>query len=708
MRQQDTRNGGRAPGTPNRLAGAASPYLLQHAGNPVNWYPWGPEAFDAARREDKPIFLSIGYSTCHWCHVMARESFEDPEVAALLNETFIAIKVDREERPDIDHVYMTVCQMVTGSGGWPLTIVMTPDKKPFFAATYIPKHTRLGRPGMLETIPRLRALWTDRRDDVVASAANFVRALGALGEPRRGEPLDGAVSATAYRQLAARYDERYGGFGGAPKFPTPHALLFLLRHARRTGDAKALAMAEHTVRAIASSGTFDQLGFGVHRYATTEDWKVPHFEKMLYDQALMLMACVETYQAGGDAVAAETARRIRTYLLRDLLAPEGGFYAAENAESEGVEGKFYLWRLAELREVLTPEEAALAETIYGLRASGNFSDEVGRDADGANILHQTASLDALVSEQGIAREELEADLETIRIKLLAARERRVRPSLDDKILTDWNGLTIAALAQAGRVMDDAVCVAAAERAAAFLLDRLSGDTLLHRYRQGEAGIRANADDYAFLIWGLLELYEAAFHVHHLAQAIRLQDEMVDHFWDDDAGGFFFTADDAEPLPVRRKEIYDGALPAANSVAMLNLLRLGRMTGRTDYEDRAQAIADAFAQAARELPSGHAMLMTAVDFAVGPTVEVVIAEGHDTDSARAMLSALNGVYFPNKVVLLRPPGEAPPITQLAPFTAGQTASNGQATAYVCRDYACASPTTDPRRMTGTVSAILIED
>jgi len=580
MNQHASPRGEHTPGASNRLASAASPYLLQHADNPVDWYPWGEEAFRAARREDKPIFLSIGYSACHWCHVMERESFEDPEVAKLMNDTFVSIKVDREERPDIDHVYMTVCQMMTGGGGWPLTVVMTPGKQPFFAATYLPRESRPGMTGMLDLIPRIRTLWREQRDKLAQSAEQVTAALDAMGPSPAKEPLGRDVLTAAYEHLAGTYDKQYGGFGSAPKFPSPHQFFFLLRYWRRTGAAPALEMVRDSIRAMARSGTFDQLGFGFHRYATDREWRVPHFEKMLYDQALMLTACVEASQASGDPACADTARRIGTYMLRDLAAPEGGFYAAENAESEGEEGKFYVWRAED-----------------------------------------------------------------------------------------------------------------------FIRGALTGDDgrLLHRYRRGRAGIRAHADDYAFLVWGLIELYETTFDAVYLERAAALQDAMIEHFWDETDGGFFFTAADAEELPARQKQVYDGAAPSANSAAMLNLLRLGRLTATPSYEKKAADIGRAFAGSVRQAPPAHTMLLAAVDFALGPSSEVVLAEGGDAGSMQAMLAALRGAFLPRTVVLYRPGGPAPAITKTATFTAAQTALDGQATAYVCRNFACRQPTTDPRRM-----------
>ena len=695
-----------APKHTNRLAKEKSPYLLQHAHNPVDWFAWGDEAFAKARKDDKPVFLSIGYSTCHWCHVMERESFEDPEVAKLLNAAFVCIKVDREERPDIDGVYMTVCQMLTGSGGWPLTIVMTPDRKPFFAATYIPKTSRFGRMGMVELIPRIQEAWKTKRGDVAKSADAIVGHLRNGNNRSAGEALDQTVLDRAAEQLAARFDARHGGFGAAPKFPTPHNLLFLLRYWKRSGDERYLAMVETTLRAMRRGGIYDHVGFGFHRYATDAEWLVPHFEKMLYDQALLAMACTEAFQATGKADYERTAREVLSYVLRDMTAPHGGFYSAEDADSEGVEGKFYLWSVAELRRVLGEEDGELAIAVFNATPEGNFVDEAHRRRTGTNILHLARPLPELAAERKLTEAALRSRLEAIRRKLFDVRAKRVRPHKDDKVLTDWNGLMLAALAKAARAFDEPRYAEAARRAADFVLTRLRrpDGRLLHRFRAGEAGIAAYADDYAFLAWGLLELYEATFDVRHLRAARALTDDLLEHFWDEEGGGLFFTADDAEGLLVRQKDSYDGAVPSGNSVAMLVLLRLGRITGRAEYEQRAEAIGLAFAGTVGQAPLAHTQLLVALEFAMGPSYEIVIAGQPDADDTRAMLKALRTHYAPNKVVLLRPsgPGE-PAIVRLAPFLKAHRPLGGKATAYVCEGYACKQPTTSEDELLKTLKA-----
>jgi len=679
----------------NRLQSEKSPYLLQHATNPVDWYPWGKEAFEKARRENKPIFLSIGYSTCHWCHVMAHESFEDPEVAQLMNETFVCIKVDREERPDVDNVYMTVCQMMTGGGGWPLTILMTPDKKPFMAATYIPRETRFGRMGMVELVPRIKTLWATDQGRIVQSANQIVGTIRRASMDGQGEALDASTLKETYDLLVRRFDREHGGQGTAPKFPTPHHLMFLLRYHKRTGDPEPLAMAEKTLQAMRRGGIYDHIGFGFHRYATDSEWLVPHFEKMLYDQALLTIAYLEAHQVTGKTEYAATAREILTYVLRDMTSPEGGFYSAEDADSEGVEGKFYLWSKRELREVLTERDAELVVKAFNVEAKGNFNEESTGERTGSNILHLTRPLDELAAELNIDVRALRDRLASARQKLFAHREGRVHPHKDDKILTDWNGLMIAALARAAQVFDDPSYTEAANRAADFILTRMRTPQgrLIHRYRSGQAGLPAHVDDYAFLIWGLIELYETTFEPHRLRTAVELTGTLTEHYWDEEGGGFYFTADDGEALLVRQKEIYDGAVPSGNSVAMWNLLRLGRLTGNADLERRASTLCRAFSKIVGQLAGAYTQLMVAVDFAVGPAHEVVIAGRPDAEDTRAMLRALRQRFLPNAVVLLRPTDQpAPAIVQLAGFVEHHTSIDGKATAYVCANHSCKHPTT----------------
>ncbi|MGA9111954.1 MAG: thioredoxin domain-containing protein [Smithella sp.] len=677
----------------NRLINEKSPYLLQHAQNPVDWYPWGEEAFKKAKQEDKPIFLSIGYSTCHWCHVMERESFENEKVAGLLNDTFVNIKVDREERPDIDAVYMKVCQLMTQSGGWPLTIIMTPDKKPFFAATYIPPETKYGHTGLMDIIPRIKFLWQNKRADLLSASAEITKALK-QSTKSKARDLGEETLHRAYRSLSMSFDRTFGGFGTAPKFPTPHNFFFLLRYWRRTGDAEAQRMVEHTLQNMRRGGIYDQIGFGFHRYSTDARWIVPHFEKMLYDQALMAMAYIELYQATGKKVYENTAREIFTYVLRDMTDEQGGFYCAEDADSEGVEGKFYLWTQDEIRGILTNREVDLFMSRYW------HPDDIA--VQGMQEIPAGHFIAHLPPLENIGQEETGelSVMESIREKLFAIREKRVHPHKDDKILTDWNGLMIAALARGAQVFDEPVYAKAALRAMDFIMQSMQTEEgrLLHRYRDGHAAIEANIDDYSFMIWALLELYEATFQTQHLSKALGYQSRLFDSFRDDKEGGFFFTSDDAEELLTRPKELYDGAIPSGNSIAYINAIRLSRITGKPDMDNTAREIYKAFRTQADAMPTAHTQFLCGLDFAIGPSSEVIIAGNMDQTDTRAMLAALRRSFVPNKVVIFRPASEtAPDIETVAPFVQSHLAINGRATAYVCTNFTCALPTNDPQKM-----------
>jgi len=685
----------------NRLINESSPYLLQHATNPVDWYPWGKDAFEKARKENKPIFLSIGYSTCHWCHVMEHESFSDEEVATLLNKYFVPIKVDREERPDIDQVYMAVTQTMTGRGGWPNTVFLTPAKKPFFAGTYFPKETRWGLPGLMELLPKVAAIWQNDRENVLKSAQQITDLLAGKDNPNPGNAPDKSLLDKTRNLLADVYDPEYGGFGQAPKFPTPHILTFLLRRYHHNEDTQALAMVEKTLTRMRLGGIHDHIGFGFHRYSTDGQWLVPHFEKMLYDQALLAMAYTEAYQATGKKFYARTAREILTYILRDMTSNEGGFYSAEDADSEGVEGKFYLWTLPQIQKILGQKETETFKKIYTLEANGNFTSREEAQAAGSNILHLKKALPDLAGELGVPEKQLQRRLEINREKLFKVRNKRVHPFKDDKILTDWNGLMIAALARAGQVLNEPRYTADAVKAADFIMLKLRDNNgrLVKRYRKGTAGLPAHLDDYAFVVWGFLELYEATLKTTYLQEAIRLNDQMIKHFWDQQSGGLFMTADDSEKLLIRNKEIYDGAIPSGNSVAALNLLRLGHITGREDYLKKAEEISRAFSESVNRYPAGHAHLMMALDYALNPNYEVVIVGQPAAKDTGAMLLALRRPFLPGKVVLLRPADKnaAAEIIRMAPYTEFMVSKDGRATAYVCTNFVCKLPTTDISQM-----------
>jgi uncharacterized protein YyaL (SSP411 family) len=676
----------------NRLTKEKSPYLLQHANNPVNWYPWSDEAFTKAAKEDKPIFLSIGYSTCHWCHVMERESFEDEEVAYLLNDTFVCIKVDREERPDIDSIYMAVCSMMTGGGGWPLTIIMTPDKKPFFSGTYFAKNTAFGRIGMLEIIPRLKELWQNKRQEILQSTDKILDILQQQNKTYSGGDLGQKILHDAFNELSNRYDPLNAGFSKAPKFPTPHVITFLLRYWKMTRNNQALAMAENTLTAMRLGGIFDQIGFGFHRYSTDEKWLLPHFEKMLYDQALSAIAYLEGYQATDNPLFKQTSQEIFAYVLRDMTAPEGGFYSAEDADSEGEEGKFYIWTVKELQEILSTEQFNLIKNVYNVETEGNFHDEATGEKTGKNIFHLTKTVPEINDDS--------TNHETVRKKLFACREKRIHPHKDDKILTDWNGLMIGVLAMGARILDNSDYLKAATKSTDFILSTMRDDNgrLLHRYREGESAVNGLLNDYAFLVWGLLELYQAGFDPQILKEAVTLNEIMMDIFWDEKEDGFFLTPDHGESLLIRPKEIYDGAIPSGNSIALANLLRLERLTADKELGSKAKLVIKAFSGVLKETPSGYTQFLSSLYFAFSPTNEVIIVGDIHAKDTKRMLSTLGKTFLPNTVTIVKDPSaDQKVLDELAPYTANHTSPAGKTTAYVCRNYSCESPTCDPEKL-----------
>lgn len=665
----------------------------------MDWYPWGEEAFEKARQENKPVFLSIGYSTCHWCHVMAHESFEDEEVAKLMNDAFVSIKVDREERPDIDNIYMTVCQIILGRGGWPLNIIMTPGKKPFFAGTYIPKKSRFNQTGMLELVPRIKEIWDQQHEEVLDSAEKITATIQNMIIESAGDGLGEGIIEEAYDEMLSSFDREYGGFGGAPKFPTPHRISFLLRYWKRSGNPEALYMVEHTLDNMRSGGMYDHLGSGFHRYSTDRMWLLPHFEKMLYDQALTVIAYTEAYQVTGKELYKETAEGILDYVLRDLTSPEGGFYCGEDADVEGEEGKYYLWTIEEVRNILGPEDSELIIKMFNLKEGGNFEEEIRGRKTGTNLFYMVRSPGSLATELKIPIEEIEKRVKNAREKLLRARSERKRPSMDDKILTDWNGLMIAAFAKGFQVFGEKKYLKAAEKAADFILKTLysPGTRLLHRYREGVAGISANSDDYAFLTHGLLELYESGFELRYLKSAVSLNSELLEHFWDPDSGGLYFTANDSEALIFRKKEFMDSAIPTGNSFEMLNLLRLSRIIADPGLEETADKLERAFSKQIMKAPSGYTQFLSAFDFRLGPSYEVIISGKAEASDTEQMLKELWSYFVPNKVLIFRPEREKPEITELAKYTEEQVPIEGKATAYVCQNYECQLPTTEIREM-----------
>ena len=671
---------------PNRLIKEKSPYLLQHAYNPVDWYPWSDEAFQRAGEEDKPVFVSIGYSTCHWCHVMEKECFDDNEVANLMNRNFICIKVDREERPDLDAAYMAVCQSMGRNCGWPLNVIMTPDKNPFFVASYIPKDNRYGAVGMLSLVPQIGDIWRTRKAEMESIGKEIKEQLAvqAIVEPE--SLLDKNVLDNAFEQLFLRFDQENGGFGRAPKFPSPHNLLFLLRYAKRTNEKNASMMVEKTLRSMRLGGIFDQVGLGFHRYSTDSQWLVPHFEKMLYDQALLSLAYLEAYQSSGEPKFMITAKETIEYVLRDLASPEGAFYSAEDADSGGEEGKFYLWTLNEVKQA-TEEDADLTIKLFGVKAEGNYF-ESPNGKTGKNILHLAMPLEQVASNSNLKIDEIIGKLGKISNSLFKIREKRVHPAKDDKVLVDWNGLMIAALARANQVLGNKKYLQAATKAADFILKEMktSESKIYHRYAKGEKAVNGFLDDYAYLVYGLIELYESGFEEKYLQSSIELTKTMIEQFWDKEKGGFFLTTksdDDSVPM---LKQTYDGAMPSGNSIALYNLLRLARISGEASFEVYANKLLKVFSNEIKNQPLGHTFMLMGFEFALGPTFNVVLVGNLYDKSTVSLLAALRKEYLPNLTITLWTPEK----TSKFPGVVYEKI-DGQPTVYVCRDQTCMPPT-----------------
>lgn len=670
---------------PNRLINEKSPYLLAHAYNPVDWFVWSQEALGKAKAEDKPVFLSIGYSSCHWCHVMEEECFQDQQVADLLNQAFVCIKVDREERPDLDTQYMAVCQAMGRNCGWPLNVILTPKLNPFFAASYIPKYSRGGMIGMLDLVPQVMQMWSGQRAHLEMVGADIKDRIVAMEKRRLQKEPDRAVLQDTYDRLMLDFDEENGGFGSAPKFPTTHKLLFLLRHYKRTGEKNALAMVEKTLNEMRQGGIYDQLGFGFHRYSPDESWLVPHFEKMLYDQALLAIAYTEAYQATGANRYALAAKEVLDYTMRDLASPQGGFYSAQDADTEGEEGKFYLWTTDQVFDTLPPADAELAVHIYGLRAEGNFL-EAGRQS-GKNVLHLAEPLEELAPYEGLTLQELIDRLHSIRDKLFEARKKRVAPAIDDKVLADWNGLMIAALAKAGNVLQEPKYSNAATKATDFILTEMFKDRVLyHRYAKGETAIEGFLDDYAFLVYGLIELYEATFEEKYLQSAADLTEIMVAKFWDNENGGFYQTSE-SSTMP-KMKQLYDGAIPSGNSVALYDLLWLGRLINEPRYDKMATQMSQTFAREVEGMPEAFTFFVSALDFQLGTSYSVIIVGESKEQSTQEILNQLRKHYLPTTTIALKHPSKA---------CAGYMQLDGNATAYVCQNQTCLPPTNSITQM-----------
>jgi hypothetical protein len=677
---------------PNRLIHETSPYLLQHAYNPVDWYPWGEEAFAKARTENKPIFLSIGYSTCHWCHVMERESFENNDVAAVMNRYFVCIKVDREERPDIDRVYMTAVQATTGSGGWPMSVWLTPDLKPFYCGTYFPPDARYGRPGFKELLQRVHDTWETNHDALVAQAAKIAEGVGQYatiaGDGSAGQAMTDEPLKLGFEQFRSSYDEVNGGFGGAPKFPRPVALNFLFRYFARTNEVGVRDMALHTLRMMGEGGMFDQLGGGFHRYSVDERWLVSHFEKMLYDQAQLVSSYVDAYQVTRDPFYADIARRTCDYVLRDMSSPDGGFYSAEDADSEGVEGKFYVWTRDDIDKIIGDKSRAdVFCRYYDVEPEGNWE-------DGNNVLHASLTVERTAKLFHKPDKAVTAILDEGRAKLFAARERRVRPHRDEKVLTAWNGLMISALARAAQALDEPKHHDSAERAARYLVANRLKDGKLTR----TATVPAMVEDYAFLGNGLVDLYEADLDPQWLVTATKLADTMLAQFYDSKMGGFFQTDGRDPSVIVRAKEDYDGAEPSGNSMAALLLLRLAQFTDRANYREAAEKTLQLFGGHLRKAPSTVPQMLCVLDFYLSKPKQIMIAGKADAADTRAMLRTVREHYLPNAIVILADGGESKKtLMTLLPFLETIKPVDDKATAYVCVDYACQLPTNDRSKL-----------
>ncbi len=688
----------------NRLIGEKSPYLLQHAHNPVNWFPWSNEAFEVARKENKPVFLSIGYSTCHWCHVMERESFEDEEVAKELNDAFVCIKVDREERPDLDSTYMIVSQMMTGTGGWPLNIIMTPDKKPIFALTYIPRESRRGMMGIIELARGVKELWKEGRDDLEAKADEIISNMKLVVREQKGDIINTETLESVFSSLKKNYDTEFGGFGGAPKFPSAHNLIFLMRYFKRHGDKESLDMVERTLIKMRLGGVYDQIGFGFHRYSTDAGWFLPHFEKMIYDQAVLMMAYTDAFVLTGNDVYKHVVDEITEFLKREMVSPEGGFYTAIDADSENEEGKFYTWKWSEILKILGEEDGKFFAELYQAEKDGNYVDEASGRSTGKNILHLEEPLMHLANKTGEDEEELFSRVISLRGKILKERSKRIYPHKDDKILTDMNGLMIAALSRAYQKFSDDNYLDLATRSADFILEKmLKGDRLLHRFRDNDAFVDGFIDDYAFLIWGLLELYEATFDTQYLEHALNLCKHTQEHFWDEKSGGFFYTSDDASYELIRTKETHDGAMPSGNSVMMLNMLRISLITGDNEIKEKALQIASSVAEDMKKGPMFHTFLATAIDFAIGPSYEVTVVGKKEAAQTVDFIDELRQHYLPNKVTLMYD-GKDQKIRDLSAMARRTKLDSKGTVAYVCTEEKCFPPVHESEDLMKLISEI----
>ena len=679
----------------NRLINETSPYLLQHAHNPVDWYPWGEDALAKAKSENKPILLSIGYSACHWCHVMEHESFENEDIATLMNENFVNIKVDREERPDLDQIYMNAVQMMTHHGGWPMTVFLTPEGVPFYGGTYFPPEDRYNMPGFPRVLISLAEAYRERPNDVAETAASVVKELERLSIARESSDLlTPELLDSAYRGIVKNYDPVNGGFGGAPKFPPAMSLEFLLRTYHRTGQPQALEIVSHTCRKMAEGGIYDQLGGGFHRYSTDARWLVPHFEKMLYDNALLSRLYLHYYQLTREEWARGIAEGILDYVVREMTDPAGGFYSTQDADSEGEEGKFFVWTKGEIESILGEEDARLFSTYYNATENGNF--------EGKNIPNVTRSLDEVAAEVNVTRERLEEALKRSRAKLFEVRERRIKPGRDEKILTAWNGMMLASFAEAAAILDRQDYLEVARRNARFVLDNLRVNGLLLRtYKDGKTKLNAYLEDYAFLSDGLLTLYEVSGELDWFEETLAIVNKMIEEFWDEEEGGFFYTGKSHEALIVRSKDYFDNATPSGNSVGAEVLLRLATVTDNEDYRRRAVLILRQVAEPMRRYPSGFGRSLCALDFHLGTPKEIAIIGDPQLNETRVLRREVWQHYLPNKVVAQSAIGDGRS-AELIPLLRDRGLINDRPTAYVCEHYVCREPVTESAKLSSQLA------
>ena len=669
----------------NRLIHETSPYLRQHAHNPVDWHAWDAAALEQARKEDKPILLSIGYSACHWCHVMERESFENEDIARIMNQCFVNVKVDREERPDLDSIYMSYVQMTTGSGGWPMTVFLTPDQVPFFGGTYFPPDDRYGRPGFPKICLAVYDAYQKRRPEIEQSAADIVKSLQGANQLPEGEDLpDAETLGLAFRNLAQRFDLTHGGFGGAPKFPGSMNLAFCLRHYHRTGLRPALDFAELSLEKMALGGIYDQLGGGFHRYSVDDHWLVPHFEKMLYDNALLSRVYLDAFQQTGNPLYRRVTEEILDYVSREMTNPDGGFYSTQDADSEGEEGKFFVWTPDEIETVLGKADAEVFCRYFDVSRRGNF--------EGKNILNVPVPVSEFAAKQGLPAEELHTLLERGRRQLFAERENRIKPHRDEKILTSWNGLMLVSFANAAAVLNRPDYLERALRNAEFVLRELKRDgRLLRTFKDGQAKLNGYLEDYACFVEGLLSLFEASGQLRWLEEAMQLNETMIDQFWDAQSASFYLTGRDHEKLIARVKDFYDNATPAGSSVAIFNLLKLAIFTGDEECRRKAEANLRSMKTALERYPGGFGYLLEAADFSVGPVREIAVVGSRTEVATAQLLEAVYRQYLPNKLVVVAAPDDATLMAKL-PLLHGKRLVAGRPAAYVCQDYTCKAPVT----------------